>query len=370
MTSRERLLTAMRCEQPDRVPVHVWGIHAWQDDWADRVDASFHPVYEAVLDGCDLTAAWGCPAGRFLTVTEDVRSDSREIDDGDWVIHETTLETPAGPLVSRTRASKGRHSPLRAEHWVENEEDLRRFLSIPYVPATPPVDSYFELREKLGDRAIIKIGLSDPIAGVHNLLGSELLAIWSLERRATVEQLIELFAERLLAHVEHQTSNGVDGVYAFYGAEYCGPPLMSPRDFRDFVTGPCKRIFDAIHDAGCLVHVHCHGPLQGILEDFAEMGVDCLHPIEAPPLGDMPLAEAKQRIGDRVCLEGNIQIGDLYTCTAREIRDMTKQTIDDAAEGGGFILCPSASPYYPVMEPHVIENYLAMIDTALEAGKC
>jgi uroporphyrinogen-III decarboxylase len=369
MTSRERLLTAIQCRQPDRVPVHVWGVQAWQDGWIEGKDNSFRPVYEAVKEKADLVASWSCSAGRFLSVAEEVRSESRQFDEGDWVIHEATLETPAGPLVSRTRVSRGPHCPMRAKHWVENEEDLRRFLSLPYVPAAPSVDSYFQLREKMGDRGIVKAGFSDPIAGVHDLLGSELLAVWSLERRPAVRQLIDLFTERLLALVRHLTEGGVDAVYAWTGAEYCGPPLMSPRDFREFVTEPCRQLFRVIRDAGHLVHVHCHGPLQAILEDFAEMGVNCLHPIEAPPLGDMPLAEAKRRIGDRVCLEGNLQIGDLFTCSARQVRDLTRQAIDDGAEGGGFILCPTASPYYPVLNPRAVENYLTMIETALEFGE-
>ncbi|NCO39511.1 MAG: hypothetical protein COZ06_25430 [Armatimonadetes bacterium CG_4_10_14_3_um_filter_66_18] len=368
MTARERLLTAMQCRQPDRVPIHVWGVQAWQDGWMESKDESFRPVYEAVKEKADWVASWSCPTGRFLSVAE-VRAGSRQFDAGDWVIHEATLETPAGPLVSSTRVSKGPYSPLRAKHWIANDEDLRRFLSLPYAPATPPVDSYFQLREKLGDRGVIKVGLTDPIAGVHDLLGSELLAVWSLERRPAVRQLIDLFAERLLTLVRHLVGSGVDAVYAWTGAEYCGPPLMSPRDFGEFVTDPCRQLFGVIRAAGHLVHVHCHGPLQEILEDFVDMGVNCLHPIEAPPLGDMPLAEAKRRIGARVCLEGNLQIGDLFTCSTRQIRELTKQAIDGAAAGGGFILCPTASPYYPVLAPRAVANYLTMIETGLEFGR-
>ena len=50
-------------------------------------------------------------------------------------------------------------------------------------------------------------------------------------------------------------------------------------------------------------------------EKIVEMGTDCLHPMEAPAWGDMPLAEAKRRIGCDICIEGNIQMGDVYTCT-------------------------------------------------------
>ena len=82
-----------------------------------------------------------------------------------------------------------------------------------------------------------------------------------------------------------------------------------------------------IRSHGCFVYVHCHGALDAVLERFADMGVNVLHPIEAPPLGDITLAEAKRRIGDRVCLERNIQIGDVMTLSQKEIVAQVVQAI-------------------------------------------
>ena len=81
--------------------------------------------------------------------------------------------------------------------------------------------------------------------------------------------------------------------------------------------------------------------------------------VQAEPL------EVKRRIGDRVCLEGNIQIGDLFGGTEQEVRDATKAAMEEGAPGGGFVLCPTASPYTPRLQPHVVRNYVAMIETAI-----
>jgi uroporphyrinogen-III decarboxylase len=163
--------------------------------------------------------------------------------------------------------------------------------------------------------------------------------------------------------------NGVRSVYGFLGEEYASPPLQSPRDFHEFVTAPETELFDLLHRNGARIHVHCHGPMDSVLEEFAEMGADCLHPIEAPPLGDMPLREAKRRIGSRVCLEGNIQIGDLYAMETTAFRQSVVQAMEDAAEGGGFILCPSASPHTPELSPRTVANYLAMIEIGRSMGR-
>ena len=54
---------------------------------------------------------------------------------------------------------------------------------------------------------------------------------------------------------------------------------------------------NVIHDAGRLAWVHCHGKMNPVLDRFIEMGVDCLNPVEPPPMGDILLSDAKRRAG-------------------------------------------------------------------------
>ena len=86
-------------------------------------------------------------------------------------------------------------------------------------------------------------------------------------------------------------------------------------------------------------------------------------------MGDVTLDDAKRRIGNDMCLEGNVQIGDLYAGTEDEMRDAVKTAIDQAADGGGFVLAPTASPFTPKLEDHTVRNYVALIETALEYGR-
>jgi hypothetical protein len=369
MTSRERLWTAIRRGQPDRVPIHVRGVPVWNQGWVNSRHWSYRPLIEAVHDQCDWVAGWG-PATRFFLSAAPVQSRTQTVGlDERWSLQTTAVETPRGQLTSSYQISNIGMPGLRHKFWVECEEDLERFLSLPYEPLNPDVSGFFALDKAIGDRGIVIVGFSDPIAYVHDLLGSELLALWSVERSEHVRGLVGLFAERLRNLLEHLLSCGVKGLYGFSGAEYAGPPLLSPRDFRVYVTEPETELFQLIHENGSWVHVHCHGPLDAILEDFAVMGADCLHPIEAPPMGDMPLSEAKKRIGKDVCLEGNIQIGDLYAEDTTRVQEYVAQAIADGAEGGGFILCPSASPHTPELSPRTVANYLAMINVGLAQGR-
>lgn len=369
MTSRERLLAAYRRKQPDRVPINVRGVRVHDEAWMGNHHPSYDPLIKAVSEQCDLVGGFGVSQGWLLTASREVEIERKTRDSPDWTYRQTIAHTPKGPLSCVYRSSKREFVGLSHEFWVKDEQDLERFLSVPYVPPRPDVSGYGAAVERMGERGIVLVGTADPIAFVHELLGSELLGFWSIDRRNTIDALVEIFTDRLVEWFDWLIAGGVVCVFGFAGAEYVAPPLMHPRYFRDWVTRPMTKITDRIHRAGGLVHVHSHGPLSAVIEQFADMGSDVLHPIEAPRMGDVELADAKRRIGDRVCLEGNIQIGDLYAAQVDEVRDLVKRAIDDAAPDGGFVLCPTASPFTPVLPEKALRNYLAMIEAGLEYGK-
>ena len=58
--------------------------------------------------------------------------------------------------------------------------------------------------------------------------------------------------------------------------------------------------------------------------------------------GDTVLAEAKRRIGDKVCMIGGFNQGHYFSrATEEEVRAAVRQRFQDAGEGGGYILAPS-----------------------------
>jgi uroporphyrinogen-III decarboxylase len=58
--------------------------------------------------------------------------------------------------------------------------------------------------------------------------------------------------------------------------------------------------------------------------------------------GDTRLAEAKERVGDRVCMIGGFdQFHYFKGCTPAETRRAVRECFAAAGEGGGYILAPS-----------------------------
>jgi uroporphyrinogen-III decarboxylase len=162
---------------------------------------------------------------------------------------------------------------------------------------------------------------------------------------------------------------GLEPAFAWVGPELCIPPLMSPKDFEDFVSRFDKPLIDLIHERGGHAWVHCHGKMGPVLERFVEMGVDVLNPMEPPPMGDLTLEEAFARVGDRMALEGNIETHELMSASKERIRDLVREAIE-AGSGRRFILCPS-SGYMECPEPdaRLIENLLTFIEEGVRCAE-
>jgi uroporphyrinogen-III decarboxylase len=204
---------------------------------------------------------------------------------------------------------------------------------------------------------------------VQALMGSELFGYWLMDERELLRAMIDRAYADIEALVKHYLARGVGDAYGWVGPELCIPPLASPRDFREFCFEYDRRICDLVHDAGKLVWVHCHGDMSPVLEDFAAMGVDCLNPIEPPPVGKLTLAEAKERVAGRMCLDGGVEDGDLLDRTPEEITRIVEETVAMGKPGGGFILCPSSAPTTVAsLNERQIANYRAFVETGIRLG--
>ncbi len=370
MNSRERLLTALRGGRPDRVPIVVRGVNPYAKhmNWRGEADPSYRPLLDLVREHCDVEHLWSAGRGFFLNEVE-LALTSEVKEQGGWRTAQQTLQTPRGPLTAvRQVGQDGYASHATLKHWIAEEEDVARFLSLPYEPAKPDLAPYHSAVAELGEHGYVLPYLDDPIGLVHALLGSETLAIWTVQAPHLLQRLLAAMAERLHAYLQALLEAGVQPVVGLQGAEAVLPPLVSPRLFDELVLRYDAPLVDLAHRYGCLVVMHCHGPLNAVLERFADMGLDALHPIEAPPMGDVTLAGAKSRIGDAVCLMGNIQIGDIMERERATIVEQTRAAVRAAAPGGGFVLTLTATPFERVLSARTRDNLQAMVEAALECG--
>ncbi len=367
MTSRERVLAAMRREQPDRMPINIRGARVWEPDWVATRDRSYRPLIDAVLEHCDViphppVGGLGLP---LFTRAEEEITETLTVDAGDWTIHRAILHTPKGDLSQDYWESKLDYLPLTKSYFLKRPEDVDRALSVPYVAPPIALSEYFQTCERWPAN-LTMCNCPQASECVHDLLGSETFAYWWVEHRSLLFRLLEAFEERVLAAVEFMLQAGAGPVFATNGSEQIAPPLHAPQTYREFVLPHFRKLTRRIHERGGMLHVHCHNRVSALLEDFVEAGWDITHPLEPPPMGDVDLADAKRRVGKQLCLEGNIQIGELYAAPTERVTALVEEAIMTGRPGGGFILCPSASPHTPALSHLAVSNYLAMIETGVK----
>jgi uroporphyrinogen-III decarboxylase len=188
----------------------------------------------------------------------------------------------------------------------------------------------------------------------------------SITDRDAVHALCEHYMGVLMDAAQYLLDQGVGPFFGTAGHERIAPPLHGPKDFWDFNVKYDKPINDLLHENDGRMHVHCHGSLSKCFDGFLEAGTDVLHPVEPPPMGDLPAAEAKRRAGDRLCIEGNIQIAHMYEHTPAEVAAETAALIEAAFDDHkNLIVSTTASPWIRGAGEEAFPQYKAMVETVI-----
>lgn len=144
-----------------------------------------------------------------------------------------------------------------------------------------------------------------------------------------------------------------------------GPPGMPPEVFEDFFWPTAKKGIDMITERGFKVRCHWDNDLTPHLHRMVDISKGCPKGSVILSLEKTDMKKAKEILGDKVCLYGNVSSNMLVNGTPEDVKDYSKKLIDDCAEGGGFILGTECETPWNAKP----ENVRAMIETAEEYGK-
>ena len=362
MTRRERLLTALRCEEPDRPPVRLLNAAPAA---LNNFHESWRPLLELALKKTEIIAFLPLPGQpSFSAYCQNHRKVFEEPDpEAGWVRRTTVFETPKGGLCQIIKVSPKGATAVTVKCLIETEEDAQRFLSAPDEPILADLAPLPALDAEVGDRGIVSIDCPDPGCWVHSMLGSEAMAFWSVDNRDMLHAVFDKVHRNQIAMLKSALGHTRGRlVSSGSGAEKWIPPLMSPTDFEEFLAPSLREIATLVHETDGLLWYHCHGRVRNFIARFAELGVDCLQPVEPPPLGDVTLRDAKRLAAGKMCLEGNLQWGEIITGTPAGVRRMTAAALSEGAPGGAFILGLSAGLHGPYLGEAERERLSAFIE--------
>lgn len=162
--------------------------------------------------------------------------------------------------------------------------------------------------------------------------------------------------ERLVEH------GGLDG-FALC-SDYCfnDGPFLSPEWFGEFVTPYLTRLVRGYRDQGHYVIKHTDGNIMPILDQLVEGPPHALHSLD--PQGGVDIAEVKKRVGDKVCLIGNVNCGLLDSGTDEEAIGSARYALQNGMPGGGYVFATSNCVYTGMS----LERYALILDVWRKEG--
>ena len=358
LTSKERLRRCYFNEETDR-PAVFCRMGSTPPD-----DKSYDPLRALLAAKSDMKYAWD---GRQFELPYSSSVTIEQYSE-DYERRRTVVYTPKGDLVTTLLVGLNGQPGRQEEYLLKDGADAEKFLSLPQPQIEGDVSTYLQMEKRAGDRGIVDVSLGmNPAGSVVELFGTETFALMSITERRILHRLMGRQTSIILDTLRFLLSRGVGPFFSMAGEEYVAPPIHGAKDFDDFNARYDKPIIDAIHDADGRIHIHCHGSIKRVIPRFVELGVDVLHPFEAPHYGDVLPSEAKALARGKMCLEGNIQIADMYEQPPEAIREQVLELMDTVFDDHrGLIVCPSASPYIPGKGGQCFENYKVLVDTVLE----
>lgn len=155
----------------------------------------------------------------------------------------------------------------------------------------------------------------------------------------------------------------LDHLYAVFLGDDMGfhtNTLISPDKLRTLILPWHKRFADLAHEKGKPYFLHSCGNLKMIVQYLIEfVGIDGKHSFEDSII---PIYEFQQEYGDHIACLGGMDIHFLSSSTPHQVRERTRWLINTCGRRGRYGIGSGNSipSYIPA------ENYLAMIDEALE----
>jgi len=381
MTSKERLLITLKGGQADHVPVSPDISVMVPDRLTGR------PFYEIQLDGREHFGWTSATHGEaYVEAVKYFGFDGfymygglKQIKpEGRPEFESKVITVPEGKLVKRICHTK-KSDLTEEELFFADEPPWRRvkplknlredFEKIKIMMGASEWDWEKEYRDKhvIGDFGVY-LGMVPVFQDwfFHNRQGGfEQMILDYMTEPKLIEEIHEFWMEWALANVRAMIRAKADVI--MLGGSSASLSVSSPKLFRQFELPFIQKASTICQEAGIVSHLHVCGRSMELVEIVAEESdLASMEPLEEPPSGNVDLKELKRRFGKRLCLKGNINTTDfMLYATPQQVEEKCQKLIDDAAEGGGFILstgdqCGRDTPD---------ANILKMVEVAATYGK-
>jgi uroporphyrinogen decarboxylase len=374
MNHRERVLTTLNHNEPDRVPIDFGSysgatsinVHAYQN-LLDYLGIKREPrvenilIFTAEIDDDILE--------RFNVDTKSVKP-SLPLDE--FNAPEEFIERPWD--VKWRRSIDFTYAPVVApfQKMVNPSlDDLKKFK----WPSPSDIEDFAKWGEKAQnirqktDRALVARMPMGIVTQAQILRGFEGWALDLVLNRKFSDALHEKLAEIWIETGNRMLEALGDNVdILFFGDDYGAQNqlMLSPQMFRERIKPLLKQMVGSVKaKTKAKVVLHSCGSVYPLIEDFIDIGIDGLNPLQSTAK-DMEPQKIKEKAGKDLALWGGIDTHVILPKgTPKDVKEEVKTKIAILGEGGGYVL----SADHNILMDVPPENLIAMFEATIEYGK-
>ncbi|MEJ5201939.1 MAG: uroporphyrinogen decarboxylase family protein [Anaerolineales bacterium] len=380
LTPRERVLAAINHEEPDRVPI----ILGTSNTTGIKMPAyrrlkqllGFEAEERYIYDWPELgTALIDEP------VLERLHSDARGVLDRfpETVYERNRSRPPHSPFIDDWGSGQKEIEPevwFPGVHPMADATTIEEIETYPWPNMDDPtrVAHVREQARKLRDEnryAIIGTPwLLFPLERAFAMQGMDKFLINLATNRDFAKALLEKIAslcKQLMGHFLDEAGDLIDIIKIGDDLGTQESLLISPKMYREILK-PIHADFIAFikSKTKAKVFFHTDGDVFNLIDDFIEIGVDILNPIQTSAGKMSNLPELKKRFGDKLTFCGAVDTHHILPHgNPEQVRQEVRRVIEIMAPGGGYMV----SSVHTIMNDVPPENILAMVDAVEEFGR-
>jgi uroporphyrinogen decarboxylase len=236
---------------------------------------------------------------------------------------------------------------------LKTEEDLEKY--IPPLRLEERTDPRIVklMKEKYEDKARCLNFHSGPFGLTIESMGFENFFLTFHDNLDFVLEVIKRRTEWFIKVSNYVIELGADYVVMGDDVAYKGKTFISPQKFDELIIPFYKKIVDELKAP---VFWHSDGYITPLLEGAIKVGIKGVQALE--PTAGVDLGEVKKNYGDKLVLVGNVDCVYVLCQTDLElVRKEVRRCMDQAKEGGGYMLSESNSLHAGCNIEAVLEMY-------------
>jgi len=381
MTSRERVLTTINHEEPDRVPIvigvsNATGIKMKPYRGIKRsigVDAPDDYIYDwpelgtALIDEATMRRLHSDVRGVLDLEPATVRKrNSQREPHSDYIDSWGSGQTEIGP--------DDWYPAVHPLPDATSVADLDAYEGWPDMSDPTRVAHVREAARRLAEEneyAILATPwLLFPFERAHAMQGMDVFLLNMIDHPDFARALLEKIAgycKQLMGRFLDELGDNVDIIKIGDDLGTQKSLMISPRMYRSFLKPIHADFISFIKErTSAKVFFHSDGDVAPLIDDFIEIGVDILNPIQtnAGTMSDLPVL--KKRFGDNIVFCGAIDTDQVLPLgSVEDVRQEVRRVMQILGPGGGCMI----GAVHTVMNDVPPENILAMVDAVEEFGR-